>query len=368
MFTPNRKRGGESLGLPDLSTIKQYRQLNDEVARDIRGGIEGVGRVARSLWNRAKRGRKTRQRTKRRKMTPAPTVSMSNGSGQQQTMGKRQKISRGPRPLKKRIAALEKKVQANYTTHVFKQEATLQATSLQNRCGYAEGAFLNPTIIETCIDAIPYVNPALPGTPSTFDTTTLTQPTKWKINCHSKVIMRNNYLYPCNVRCYVLAPKIDQNTTPQAAVTGGITEQASGPGVYSSTAPFTYPTDSKEFVDTFKVLNTCDMRLQSGDECVVPYNEDIQYDQEYRDNNADTYLKKFSRLFFIRIVGVVAHDSTTTTNIGIAPTALDCVVVRKLSLKFPSLAPLKTLEVVSGLTSMTTPVVGIASAETETAL
>lgn len=351
--------------MPDLSTIKKARALNREVAQDIRSGLKGLGNFTRKVWKRAKR---MRQATKQRKITPAPKVAMSNGSGQQMPMGKRIKRRFGKKPLKKRVAALEKKVQTNYSDHTFKQETTLQVTSVQNRCGYGEGAFLNPTIIETAIDALPYVNPAAPGTPATFDTTQLTQPTKLKIHCHAKVIMRNNYLYPVNVRCYVLKPKVDQNTTPQAAVTGGIGEQASGPGVYSTTAPFTYPTDSKEFRDTFKVLNSCDIRLQSGDECIVPYNEYIWYDQEFRDNNTDTYLKKFSRMFFIRVVGVVAHDVTTSTNIGIAPTALDCVVHRKLNIRYPSLAPLKTLEVAAGLNAMTTPVVGIASAEVETGL
>lgn len=351
--------------MPDLSTIKKAREINTAFARDLKGGLKGLGNFTSKVWKRVKRNAKS---SKQRAITPAPKVSMSNGSGQSMPMGKRRKRKFGKRPLKKRVAALEKKVQTNYSNHTFKQETTLQVTSLQNRCGYGEGAFLNPTIIETAIDALPYVNTAAPGTPAVLDTTALTQPTKMKIHCHAKAIMRNNYLYPVNVRCYVLQPKVDQNTTPQAAVTGGISEQASGPGVYSTTAPFTYPTDSKEFCDTFKVLNSCDIRLQSGDECIVPYNEWIWYDQEFRDNNTDTYLKKYSRMFFIRVVGVVAHDSTTTTLIGIAPTALDVVVHRKLNIRYPSLAPLKTIEVAAGLNAMTTAVVGIASAETETGL
>lgn len=355
--------------MPDLSTLKKNydfaQQVNRDVAENIRGGFDSIARTTKKFLKRARRSKAPEKRS----IAPAPKVSMSNGSGQSQTMVKGPKRQRTKAPLKKRVAALEQKVRQNYSTYVFKQEATLQVTSLANRCGYGEGAFLQPSIIETAIDAIPIPNTAAPGTPATFDSTALTQPTKWTIKAYGRAIMRNNYLYPCNVRCYVLKPKIDQSaSTPQAAVTGGLTEQASGAGVYSTTAPFTYPSDSKEFMDTFDIVSSCEMKLQSGDECIVPYSETIHYDQEYRDNNSDTYLKKYSRMFFIRVVGVVAHDQTTTTNIGIAPTALDVVVFRKLEIKYPTLAPLKTTEVLSGLSTLTTAIVGIASAEVETGL
>lgn len=365
-FTPEKSGG---MGMPDLSTIKQNYDFAQRVNRDTANKLRsGFSTFARDLKRWTKSARR-KSKPESRKIAPAPKVSMSNGSGQMTRMQKRARRKRTKAPLKKRVARLEKKVRQNYSTYVMKQEATLQVTSSANRCGYGEGAFLNPTIIETCIDAVPIVNTAAPGTPATLDTTSLTQPTKWTIKCYARAIMRNNYLYPVNVRCYVLKPKIDQSaSTAQAAVTGGLTEQASGAGVYSTTAPFTYPTDSKEFIDTFDIVNSCDMKLQSGDECIVPYNETIQYDQEYRDNNTDTYLKKYSRLLFIRVVGVVAHDQTTTTNIGIAPTALDVVIFRKLELKYPTLAPLKTTEVLSGLSSLTTSIVGIASAEVETGL
>lgn len=353
--------------MPPLDEVRQVQRdsnaISQQTIRDVKQAYAG----ARNLLRKVIRKRRGRKFTEQRKMTPAPSVSMSNGSGQSMKMGKRVSKPKNTKPLKKRVAQLEKKVRQNFGTHVFKQEATFQCTSIVNRCGYGEGTLLSAAAIESMIDAVPVQSTATPGTPATWDATSATQPTKWTIKCYAKTIMRNNYLYPVNVRCYVLKPKVDQSTSVQGGITAGIAEQTSS-AVYSTTAPFLYPNDSKEWRDTWHVINSCEMKLQSGDECFVPWNEQITYDQEFRDNNTTTYLRKYSRVILIRVVGVVCHDSVTTSIIGISPTALDCVVYRKYELKYPSVAPLTTNEVVSGLGSVATGVVGVASAETETAL
>lgn len=365
MFTPIKRRGGDA-GMPDLSNPLKIRRESNQITQEVIRDVVNAGRKVGQLMKKIRKGSRNRS-TKKRKMTPAPKVAMSNGSGQSMKMGKRVSKPKVTKPLKQRVASLEKKVRQNYGTHIFKQEATFQVTSIVNRCGYGEGTIFNATGIETLLDSVPYQSTATPGTPATWDATAATQPTKWNIKCFVKTLMRNNYLYPVNVRCYILKPKVDQSNTVQSGITSGISEQASST-MYSNTAPFLYPNDSKEWRDTWHVLNSCEMKLQSGDECEVPYNETIVYDQEFKDNNTTTYLRKYSRIILIRVVGVVCHDSVTTSQIGICPTALDCVIYRRMELKYPSAAPLVTNEVISGLSTVGTAVVGVASAETETAL
>lgn len=327
-------------------------------------GIVNTGRaIAGSKRNRAGAPVSRNQRVGKK-----IKVAFSNGSGQTQKMKMKVSGGKGKKAgLKKRVKELEKKVKENKAFHVFKGEATIQVTSSANRCGYTQGVLFGAAQFEQMLDAFPFQSTSTPGTAATYDATTVTQPVKWTIHAYSKTIMRNNYLYPIKIRCYVLKPKCDTSTTPTSSVTAGISEQLSG-AVYSNTAPFTYPSDSKEFRDQWAVITSCEMKLQSGDECEVPYEEKFIYDQEYTDQNTLTYLAKYSRLIFIRICGVVCHDSVTSTNVGIAPGALDGVIERKFSVSYPAAAPIFTNEIASGLSSITTAVVGVSSAETEVSL
>lgn len=334
----------------------------------------GIKRGAKKFAEAAYDDLTTRKRIRRKKSSNTSskklkaTVSMSNGSGQKMRMTKKSGRRRKSLPLASRVAKLEKSTKQNYVSQTYKVSATFQVTSIQNRCGYGEGSLINAAAIENLISNIPYVNTAAVGTVSQYNATSLTVPTSWKIALYSKCVMRNNYLYPCNLRCYILKPKQDTSTSATNSITNGISEQAN-PSVYSTLDPWLFPDDSKEFSDNWAILQSCEMKLQSGDECEFPWSENITYDQEFTDDHTSTYLKKYTRIILIRSVGVVAHDSTTTTNIGIAPTALDCVVYRRYQVKAPSLAPMNTYYVATGLSSMAVaPVVGVASAEVETAL
>lgn len=351
-----------------------YYARRSRLARFARS-VEPVYNLARGVYRTgAYLGKRQRASSAPRAPSAAPPkkggkwkVAFSNGSGQSQKMPGNKGKKKTKAPLKKRVKQLEDKVNDNLATHVFKSEATFQSSAVSNRCGYNLGTLLGAAQFEQMLDAFPFQSTAIPGTPATFDATSVTQPAEWKIKCYTKTIMRNNYLYPCNIRCYILKPKVDTNTNPISSVTVGLTEQTSG-AIYSTTAPFLYPSDSMEFNEHWKILSSCDMKLQSGDECVVPYEEEISYNQEFADSNTSTYLKKYSRLIFVRVVGVVCHDNATSTNVGISASAIDAVIERKFTVKYPSAAPIKTTEMVSGLSAITIGVVGVSSAETELAL
>lgn len=364
---------GDTTSSDWVTNYKNARELNRMVAQDLVDSGRAVGRVARNLKRRVSGGgNPKRRKTKAAKKAAkggSVKVTMSNGSGQAKPMkGNMKKGRSGKKSIKKRVASLEKKTRENYSDHTFKQTATFRVLAVQNRCGYQDTILISAGGIEQLLAAVPYVNTASVGTPSTYDARALTNPTKFKIRIYTMTTMRNNYLYPVNLRCYLLKPKSDTSITPLGAINNGLNEQAN-PSIYSTTDPYLYPNDSKEFQDNWTIVHSCEMKLQSGDECYYPYAETVLYDQEYTDDHTSAYLKKYSRHLLVRAVGVVAHDSTTKDNVGIAPAELDCVTYRRYNLKIPGIASLKTNYVTTGLNTMAVaPVVGVASAEVETAL
>lgn len=320
---------------------------------------------------RASRGARSRSAPKRKSRKGKAkgvkfTGSLSGGSGQTMRMGKSKRKPRPKVPLKKRVAKLEKKTKSAYAKYDYKLTETLQVSSVANRCNYGSADLVTSAVIETMLSGLPYHNPATPSTTQQQQAQLIVRPTKWPIELYAHVTMRNNYLYPVRIRCYVLQPKVDSSTTPTTCVTNGITTKAVS--VTSTTGPYLYPSDSKQFTDNWKILKSCDMKLQSGDECTVSHSEKFIYDQEFYDTNTSLYSKKYARLFFIRVVGVVCHDNTTTSLLGLAPTKVDALVHRKFTVSYPTEAPIQSMYDSTVLDTITTAVVGVSSAEVEISL
>lgn len=307
--------------------------------------------------------------TKRPTAPPGgPTkLTPSNGSGSTKMGYKRKRRVVKP-SIKKRVKQLEKKLKKqNWHKHVYKHEATFQVSSIVNQCSYNSGLLWNATIIEQMLQYVPYLNPAAPTVASNFDGRDIKANTKWALELATKTTIRNNYLYPANIRCYIVKPKLTTMNVPETDMLNGAAKQAN-PSIASYVGVTMYPTDFEDFNANWKIIKSCDMQLKSGDECVMPYSEEVKYDQELQDVNTDTYNRKYTRFIFVRIVGVVCHDQTTTTNIGYSPAKVDAVISRTFRYKKATEAPGRTIHQWSSLGSVSTAVVGVASAEVENAL
>lgn len=298
--------------------------------------------------------------------------SLSGQGGQTKRMHTVSKKKIGKKPLKKRIKELEEKIHDNFMTYEYKTNSTFQAASVINRCGYGVGNLFTNVDFENVLAAIPYTDPLFPGTKQTVDTRIVTVATRWKISAYAECVMRNNYLYPLHLRCYIIKPKSDTSILPTTSIANIKPFQEAGPLasnlIYSTTDPWLYPTDSKDFTDHWKIITSCDMKLQSGDECKVPYSEDMEYDQEYLDQQPNTFTKKWTRFILVRVVGVVAHDLTDAALVGICPTKVDAIVHAKFLLKKPADIPIDVKFVGTNLGNVSTAVVGVSSAEVENAL
>lgn len=303
---------------------------------------------------------------KQKKKAPAAAdVAFAEGGGQFKRLPnyKKKKVAK---PLKKRVAQLEKKTKQNYATHVFKSSSTFQPSASQNQSGYTCGHFTNRSLIEAALAAIPIVNTAAVGTMAQLDMSSLPNPTKWHFKAYAECRIRNNYLYPCEVRIYVCKPKVQTGNSAEVQVSNGLNTHAN-PSITASTLDL-YPSDAQLFGETYKTILFKKVKLQAGDEIRVPWSENMVYDQEYGDNVTSAYTPRDSRQIMVRVTGCLGHDSTTTSNIGFTAAKLDCVILRRFVFKFPALAPNQTLYETTGLSSMSTAVITTDSAEAESSL
>lgn len=348
-----------------INVVNDAQAINGRAARGVKRGARSASRAAERVVKRAKKASKKAKKAK--KGTDKVKMSISGQGAQLKGLHTKGKHKKPKASLSKRVKKLEGKVQENYWHHVCKSSSIVQPTCIADRCGYSSTMVIGSSEIEGFTDALPYYNRAAPGTIAQSNTTLNFNPIKLKFDFYAKITMRNNFLYPCDMDCYIVQPKIDSNTTPSADVTSGITTLAN-PAISSTTAVCFYPSDSVLFKEKWKIIGHCKGRLQSGDEMDMPFHEKFVYDHKLNDVAVGSYYKKYNRFLLIRVQGCVCHDSTTTTNVGTSPAALDCTIDRKFTFNYPSDVAGRSVEQTTGLTAIATAVVGVASAEIETAL
>lgn len=298
---------------------------------------------------------------------PSNTVAPS-GRVYEAKRGKKKKSKITVRSLKKEVESLKKDKKKNLAKHCFYQTATGQAVCASSQAGYTEVFMWNPTAIESMLDSLPILNTAAPGTKTAVDMTTITNPTNWDIDCWAEVVIKNNYLYPVDVTCYIIKPKEDMSTSPSNACVLGYALKAN-PSITSQYDINFYPSDSSQFGDTWTIIKSCSpKRLTAGDELVEKYSSRLHYDQEDLDLVSATYKRKHTVAVLVRVQGTVAHDSVTVSNIGTSEGAVDIIVRRKFKVAYPAIAPQETLDNSNGLVALDQAVVGVASAETENSL
>lgn len=296
------------------------------------------------------------------------TYRESNGSGQKRKLksrkGKGRKRSKGS--IKKRVAKLEQKTKQNLSHHTFKIDEKFQVSCLTNTCAYNSTQFMSGAQFNTVLGEIPYTLESNPSVKNNFNMGVAYNPLNIKIKCFASATLRNNYLYPACLKLYVLKPKVDQGDTPKDDIENGITQLANA-SVNNWASHIFYPSDSLRFKQKWKILRCQDVRLQSGDEVTFNYNEDFVYDQKEYTELSAAYTRKYSRVFLVRICGVVAHESATESNIGTAPAKIDCVINYVYKINRATDVPVNSLNQPSkGVNDLTTAVVGVASAERET--
>lgn len=282
----------------------------------------------------------TPRRSKRALFKRAPayasTSGQNNGNPRRlRSKARRRYRSRGMKALKKTVGKLKAKVNCNFSRFIAFQNDAYTQTSAIARCSYGNYVFFDAAIVENALGKIPYIDPAAVATKSEMNTLVNTIPNKWCVKNHASFTLRNNYLHPVVIDTYVVKPKIASTVSPGVAVTTGLTNAGPTGGVVTTSTNL-YPSHSKEFKDSWKVLKHQKQTLEAGGELILSYSEMFKgYDTKYVDTNTQTYLPKYSRCLLVRTQGVAAHDVTTSTSVSICETQLDILVKRKTEIIYP---------------------------------
>lgn len=283
---------------------------------------------------------------------------------------RKKKVSKSE-SLKKDVKRLKKAVLSKpQATFVFKSSFVNQVLHAPNKTSYKNLALWQPSTIEGAIDATPYQVITAPSSSSTANLTLVNHHQKIPCKLFAKLMIKNNHNMPFDLDYYIWEPTHDFSVTSNDLIQG-LAEDLNKSGIANATPPEAlthptiYPSDSPLWRQNSKVIEHRRVRLEPGDELTISTSESYMYDQEFYDEHAETFVKKYSRWLLMRAMGVPCHDETTTDLVGLSDGGYDYVGHRRFEFITPS--DLKTLnyEVSEAYDSVTTPIITGPTTNTE---
>lgn len=253
--------------------------------------------------------------------------------------------------LAKQVRHLQKQVNANTSILKYKARSFGTVKAAANQCAYASYP-LSTSSLESVLQNLRYFDPSAPGTYKTVDFTAGTQSKSVEVQFYSKIDIRNNYKVPVIVDVYCVTAKQDTSIAPDAAVTNGLTDL----GISSpSTEVQCFPTESPQFQDLWKIAKHSQIELQPNLATTLKWSCDpFSYDPSVVDSHNLTFQKEMrSMCWLIRVMGVMAHDSSVTTEIGQAPCGVDVMNNRIFTIKYPGGADFEYMIVTNSATTFT---------------
>jgi len=162
---------------------------------------------------------------------------------------------------------------------------------------------------ESVLGQLRFFNPSTPGTLTTVDGSTGTYAREYYFkSVYARIDVVNNYQIPVKMRLYCLTPRTDTSTDPATSFTNGLSDA----GNPSSTSPAMFPSDSKEFSDTWNIVKSSAKVLQPGSSITMTWTaQDVYYEPQIYDSINSSYQKRFKcQVFAIRLEGPLGHDTS----------------------------------------------------------
>lgn len=256
--------------------------------------------------------------------------------------GKRKRRESELGKLKKRVKKIAKEVKFTPTAkHVHYRGQNGIMSSVINQVNFDEIILYGPAQIEQALSTLPLNTPATGGAGSEAnqDLTGVTRSTRQPVKLKGSVIFRNNYMFPVKFVAYEVVPKVDHSDAPQTCAKN-VADHYNGTNIKW----YCWPSESAQFNRLWKIVDKHEMVLNPGDEFEHFFKWSGVYNQEDNDDQAFTYLKKYSKSLLIRMSGTVCHDSMNTDRVGITDTRIDWMLKRRFELKFFNNAPTRTID------------------------
>lgn len=322
------------------AVVPRYRNNITPYARPMAGaGLLGLAyHGARAGYNAYPYIKGTLNKFGKYFSTPRPTNMKGRvGSGKVRLVRKRKGI-------KKQVRELKRKVESDTGTYIYRHRQTERALAGVNQSAHVSLQGVFTTFYEGAIDNLPYFNPAVPGTYTFADLTSGTQQKEVLLeNIYYSAECVNNYQSRVKVSLYICVPKADTSISALTAWTSGIADV----GGLATTSAQVYLTDSELFNDLWSIKKTVTRTLNPGQKITASYSaKDVQYDPSMTDAHTTTFIKQIKSMqCIVRVEGTIGHD-TSADEQGILQSGVDCVIDRKLVIKYPAGIDLKYIELV----------------------
>ncbi len=266
---------------------------------------------------------------------------------------KRKTVNAKDYQLRKQVKSLKRIAESDMGTHIHRiRLASSAGTPAVNTTSLSDWASVNITNIEAAIAELRYYNPSVPATLTNASGASGSfQKEFYFKRVYSRLRIRNNYQAPCNVIVYPCVPREDTSINPSTTVTNGLTDI----GAPTAASDLVYPTDSIQFNDLWRIDKSQRAYLDPGQEMVVSHaGKPFQYDPSLSDSHGLTFQNRFSALsFLLRIVGCISHDSTDTSEVGLAIARVDVFLDTTFEIHYAAGADIKFITISDGVSTFT---------------
>lgn len=205
--------------------------------------------------------------------------------------------------------------------------------------------------LESILSQCKFFNPSVPGTLTTADISSGTfQRDIHFATAYTRLRVRNNYQVPARVSIYCCLVKDDTSISPRTAWANGLADI----GSVTYTDPMTFPSDSQQLSDLYKIESSVKKVLIPGQEMSLSYSAPkFIYDPSLVDSHNLTYLKQYKCHGYIVVVeGVMGHD-TTADEQGNLAAGVDIEIYRNFKVHYSAGAQIRVLYTSDGLSTFT---------------
>lgn len=226
--------------------------------------------------------------------------------------------------VQKQITALKKATMADQAYHTYRASRSYQLLTAINEANYTSPCENSTSTYEQAVTNLRYYDPSVPTTLVTANAAsgTYSRVIHFK-SVTTKMLIKNNFQVPCNVRLYIITPKDDTSQSPINCFDAGGADQIVG--TYSRNTLNQFPTDFDIFNRLWKVEKVLKRELKAGQEMSFSKTvNDVDYDPSIVDTHSLTYQRKYKTFaFLIRIEGCIGHDSAVAGQVGLAQAGVD---------------------------------------------
>lgn len=237
--------------------------------------------------------------------------------------------------LKKRLSRLEKKVSNETSLIIYKYDSKDTVRPTAGSASYSSRSALDNQLIELALGQARFFDPATPGTLITASLATPTFSQKVLFSVYSTCVIKNNYQIPCMVTFGVVLPKLDTSDPPQTTWAAGLVDQ----GNPDNTSTLLNWSDSTQMSEVWTVKGKWrTVVLAPGRQVTMTYfTKPFTYDPSYTDSYTSTVSKRTrSAIFAYRVQGLLGHDTSVSSEVGMAPAGVDVYVRNDMKVQYNS--------------------------------